>query len=380
MDTNGNADGKNDYLQIREVFKVYGGGGGVRSVSVGVGRGDMLVLLGPSGCGKTTLLRAIAGLAEVDSGTVSVGGDDITRAPTHRRNVGMVFQTWALFPHMTVAKNVGYGLRMQGVDRAEIDERVATALAMVRMDQFADRKPKQLSGGQQQRVALARAIVTQPRVLLLDEPLSSLDYRIRVSLRSELRRLQKSLGVTGVYVTHDYSEALALGDRIAVMRDGVIVELGTPREIFVRPRHRYTAEFLNVGNLLQCRQVDASDDVVRVEVLGQTISLERDGATTGPVEWLCLPHRAARIGGPGQRLTGRLSEVEYEAGGAVCTVMLDDAGVEIVCHQELDADTTLEVGGSVQVSLDLSEAFPVLDEPTAGAMLREQMTVEEIGS
>lgn len=378
MGTNGNTDGKNDYLQIREVSRVYGGGGGVRSVSVDVGRGEMLVLLGPSGCGKTTLLRTIAGLTEVDSGTVSVGGDDITRTPTHRRNVGMVFQTWALFPHMTVTKNVGYGLRMQGVAKAEIDERVVAALTMVRMDQFADRKPKQLSGGQQQRVALARAIVTQPRVLLLDEPLSSLDYRIRVSLRSELRRLQRSLGVTGVYVTHDYSEALALGDRIAVMRDGVIVELGTPREIFVRPRHRYTAEFLNVGNLLQCRQVDASGTAVRVEVLGKVISLERDGAATGLVEWLCLPHRAARIGGQGHRLTGRLSEVEYETGGAVCTVVLDDSGVEIICHQELDADTTLEVGGSVQVSLDLSEAFPVLDELAAGAVVGEQMTVEEI--
>jgi ABC-type Fe3+/spermidine/putrescine transport system ATPase subunit len=378
MGTNGSADGRNDYLQIREVSRVYGGGGGVRSVSVDVGRGEMLVLLGPSGCGKTTLLRTIAGLTEVDSGTVSVGGDDITCTPTHRRNVGMVFQTWALFPHMTVSKNVGYGLRMQGVAKAEIDERVIEALAMVRMDQFADRKPKQLSGGQQQRVALARAIVTRPRVLLLDEPLSSLDYRIRVSLRSELRRLQRSLGVTGVYVTHDYSEALALGDRIAVMRDGVVVELGTPREIFVRPRHRYTAEFLNVGNLLQCHQVDASGDSVRVEVLGQLISLRREGDAVGPVEWLCLPHRAARIGGPGHLLTGRLSEVEYETGGAVCTVVLDGSGVEIVCHQELDADTTLEVGSSVQVSLDLSEAFAVHDEPAARTVVREQMTVEEI--
>ena len=242
MGTNGNTNGKDDYLQIREVSRVYGGGGGVRSVSVDVGRGEMLVLLGPSGCGKTTLLRTIAGLTEVDSGTVLLGGDDITRVPTHRRNVGMVFQTWALFPHMTVAKNVGYGLRMQGVAKAEIDERVVTALAMVRMDQFADRKPKQLSGGQQQRLCIARTLAVNPDIILMDEPASALDPISTSKIEELVHELKEKYTI--LIVTHNMQQAARVSDHTAFFYMGELIEMGKTDAIFTKPAKKQTEDYI----------------------------------------------------------------------------------------------------------------------------------------
>jgi putative spermidine/putrescine transport system ATP-binding protein len=349
-----------DFLELSGIRQVYAGGGGVRDVSVGVRRGEMLVLLGPSGCGKTTLLRSIAGLVTPQAGTVSVAGRDITGLPTHRRGIGMVFQTWALFPHMTVERNVGYGLRMRRVGKEEERQRIRDALAMVQMSGFESRKPKQLSGGQQQRVALARAIVTRPSVLLLDEPLSSLDYRIRVSLRGELRRLQKRLALTGVYVTHDYSEALALGDHIAVMNEGRIVEFGRPQQVFSRPVWRYTAQFLNVGNLLPA---NASGDRGEATVLGRPARLDTSDRPDLPITWVCLPRRAVTVAPPGAlpgSLAGEVTAVEYEAGGVLCTVRLRDFDTEITCQRDATMPA-LDVGEPVDLEIDLSAAFPVYD-------------------
>jgi ABC-type Fe3+/spermidine/putrescine transport system ATPase subunit len=223
----------------------------VDGVTLDIAAGEFFSLLGPSGCGKTTSLRMIAGFEHPDSGRVHVGGRDITDLPVHRRDMGMVFQSYALFPHRTVAENVAFGLRMREVPKPEIEWRVAAALAQVALTGFEARKPGQLSGGQQQRVALARALVVEPPVLLCDEPLGALDRKLRQQMQFELKELQKRLGVTLVFVTHDQEEALAMSDRIAVMNKGRVEQVGTPTEIYERPRTRFVADFIGEINILE---------------------------------------------------------------------------------------------------------------------------------
>ena len=226
-------------------------------VSVSVASGELLMLLGPSGCGKTTLLRSIAGFVEPDAGSIRFDDEEMTQRPTHARNVGMVFQSFALWPHMTVADNVGFGLRERRLPRAEIATRVEEALASTRMAGYGARHIDELSGGEQQRVALARALVIRPRCLLLDEPLSNLDAKLRQSMREEIRRLCKSAGLTTIYVTHDQKEALAIADRIAVMQKGRILQIGTPAEVYRRPRSRAVATFIGETNLFKARVLGA---------------------------------------------------------------------------------------------------------------------------
>jgi ABC-type Fe3+/spermidine/putrescine transport system ATPase subunit len=223
----------------------------VDQVTLDIAAGEFFSLLGPSGCGKTTSLRMIAGFEMPDSGRVHVGGQDITDVPVHRRDMGMVFQSYALFPHRTVAENVAFGLRMRDVPRPEIAKRVAASLAQVALTGLEERKPGQLSGGQQQRVALARALVVEPRVLLCDEPLGALDRKLRQQMQFELKELQRRLGVTLVFVTHDQEEALAMSDRIAVMNSGRVEQVGSPIEIYERPRTRFVADFIGEINLLE---------------------------------------------------------------------------------------------------------------------------------
>ncbi|AEH24758.1 ABC transporter ATP-binding protein [Pyrococcus yayanosii] len=217
-----------------------------------VKEGELFTLLGPSGCGKTTTLRIIAGLEEAE-GRVLFGERDVTRVPPHERNVGIVFQDYALFPHMTVFENVAFGLRMRRISRQEIEDRVREVLELVGLRGFEDRYPEQLSGGQQQRVAIARALVIEPEVLLLDEPLSNLDAKIRERLRSEIRRIVREVGITTVYVTHDQEEAMAISDRMAVMKDGRILEIGKPLELYYRPKTEFVASFLGISNIIELR-------------------------------------------------------------------------------------------------------------------------------
>jgi putative spermidine/putrescine transport system ATP-binding protein len=237
-------------LTLTGLTKSFGTGFAVDRVELAVADGEALVLLGPSGCGKTTVMRMIAGIVEPDAGTISIGGRDVTGLAPERRNVGLVFQSYALFPHMTVAGNVGFGLRMRRVRADAARERVARALDLVELSALAKRYPRQLSGGQQQRVALARALVTEPDVLLLDEPLSNLDALLREQLREDLRALQRRLAVTMLYVTHDQKEAMALADRVVVMSEGRIREIGRPVDLYRRPRERFTAEFLGQTNIV----------------------------------------------------------------------------------------------------------------------------------
>ena len=240
------------HVVLRGLSKIYPGQAApaVAGLDLELARGGMLALLGPSGCGKTTTLRMIAGLVEPSAGSIAIGGVDVTQAPVHQRNIGMVFQSYALFPHMSVEQNVGFGLEMQGVPRAERKRRVAEALDTVRLGDKASRRIKQLSGGQQQRIALARALITAPQVLLLDEPLSNLDAKLREALRIEIRAIQQRTGITAVFVTHDQDEALAMADRIAVMQDGKLVQVGAPADIYDAPANRFVADFIGRANFI----------------------------------------------------------------------------------------------------------------------------------
>ena len=236
-------------VAVRGVSVTYGRVAALRGVSLEIQPGEMLALLGPSGCGKTTLLRTIAGFLP-HTGDVDIGGTRATHVPSHRRNIGMVFQDYALFPHMTVAQNVAFGLRMRRVPRPEIGPRVQEAIALVGLRDVGERFPRQLSGGQQQRVALARALVIRPSVLLLDEPLSALDRKLREEMELELRLLQRRVGITTIFVTHDQEEALAISDRIAVMQAGEVLQVGTPEEIYDWPRHPFVSAFVGKANRL----------------------------------------------------------------------------------------------------------------------------------
>jgi ABC-type Fe3+/spermidine/putrescine transport system ATPase subunit len=252
--------------------------------------GDILSLLGPSGCGKTTLLRCIAGFLQPDAGEIRIDGRDTVPVPVNRRPVGVVFQSYALFPHLTVARNIGYGLRMRGMRARDIVPRVAAALATVSLTGFEDRYPAQLSGGQQQRVAIARVLVLEPRVLLLDEPFSALDAKLRTTMQVELRQLIKRLGLTAIFVTHDQEEALTISDRIAVMHAGRIEQLGTPEEIFDRPRSAYVADFIGASNFWDAV---AEDGGVLLPDGQRVPTPER-----GPVRLMVRPHNL-RLGPPG---------------------------------------------------------------------------------
>jgi iron(III) transport system ATP-binding protein len=282
----------------------------VDGVDLVVPAGSMTFLLGPSGCGKTTLLRMIAGLQEPDSGRVLFGDRDVTHQPAERRDAGMVFQGYALWPHMSVRENVAFGLDVRGVPLAERRARTMQALQMVRMESLADRKPGQLSGGQQQRVALARALAFRPEVLLLDEPLSNLDARLRLDMREEIRRICREVGITAIYVTHDREEALSLADLVVVMRDGRIEQRGEPRQVYRRPVSRFVASFMGEVNLISgtVETADASGCTVRTEA--GSMPCCTPGLAPGASTTLCVRPESLRIGGNGA-LQGRCVASAY---------------------------------------------------------------------
>lgn len=251
-------------VTLEHVTKRFGDQVVVRDVSLEIGDGELFFLLGPSGCGKTTLLRCIAGFYIPEEGRILIGDTDATRLPPHQRDTGMVFQSYALWPHMTVRENVAFGLELRGVSKDELRRRVDEALAMVRMTERAEYRPPQLSGGQQQRVALARALVIRPKCLLLDEPLSNLDAKLRLEMRTEIRRICKEAGLTAIYVTHDQKEALSIADRLAIFDQGVIQQCGAPREVYERPVNRFVANFIGETNLIPGTVMEAKAQQVAV--------------------------------------------------------------------------------------------------------------------
>lgn len=256
---------------IKNAVKKYGDYKAVNNANLVIEEGELFTLLGPSGCGKTTLLRMIAGFNTIDEGVIQFGDKVINNIPAHKRNIGMVFQNYAIFPHMSVFNNVAYGLKARKVSKDEIEKRVNEALEMVQMLQFKDRQPSQLSGGQQQRIALARAIVIHPDVLLMDEPLSNLDAKLRVQMRTIIRKLQKDLKITTIYVTHDQEEALAISDRIAVMKLGVIQQVGTPVEIYKDPQNTFIGDFIGTSNFIEGKIVGKDNDGTSIQIVDNTI-------------------------------------------------------------------------------------------------------------
>ncbi|MGW8430360.1 ABC transporter ATP-binding protein [Curtobacterium sp. Csp1] len=318
-------------VELEAVEKHYGTHRALAGLSLRIEPGEFVSLLGPSGCGKTTALRALAGLEAIDAGAIRIDGIDVAQTPVNQRDIGMVFQQYSLFPHMTVRQNVAFGLEMRKVPAAERRTQVVDALDMVHLGEFADRYPHQLSGGQQQRVALARALVTRPRVLLLDEPLSALDAKVRVTLRDEIRRIQSDLGITTVFVTHDQEEALAVSDRIAVMHAGDVEQVGTPEELYRTPTSAFTADFVGQSNRLR-GDLRGGD----VFVYGFRVPALDTGAVDGPVLAYVRPEDVAFAS---DGVTGTVVASSFLGSIRRTTVRLDDDTVVTVQHEVGDRRT-----------------------------------------
>jgi putative spermidine/putrescine transport system ATP-binding protein len=299
------------FLTLTGIQKQFGANYAVHDFNLSAEKGEFVSFLGPSGCGKTTTLRMIAGFEQPTAGTISVGGNDITHAPPNRRNIGMVFQSYALFPNMTVADNIGFGLRVRKRPKDQISKRVDELLGLINLPDKGGRYPYQLSGGQQQRVALARALAVEPEVLLLDEPLSAQDAKIRVALRKEIRAIQRQFGITTVYVTHDQEEALSLSDRVVVMSEGRIEQVGAPPEIYNFPATPFVASFVGTLNLLQANVVDGA--AARLSIGGQEIRGARAVAGDAKRVTVALRPEAVELGetGGGNRLRGTVEDVSF---------------------------------------------------------------------
>jgi len=318
-------------IAIDGVVKRYGAVAAVAGISLAVRDGEFFTLLGPSGCGKTTLLRMVAGFADLDAGAIRFGERRIDTLPPHRRNTGMVFQNYAIFPNLTVAGNVAYGLKARGIEREAMAGRVERALKLVHLEGYDQRWPHQLSGGQLQRVAIARALVIEPEVLLLDEPLSNLDAKLRVEMRGEIRQLQQQLGITAIYVTHDQEEALAISDRIAVMRAGALEQVGPPAEIYSRPATPFVAEFMGTTNLLTGTVTGVAGERHRIAVGGLELVAHGSAHSAGSRVTFSLRPETLRLLLPGEALPPGWARFEAVVGrvellGALTRIELVAAG------------------------------------------------------
>jgi spermidine/putrescine ABC transporter ATP-binding subunit len=345
-------------LELRGIRKAFGPTVAVAGIDLTVQRAEFVGLLGPSGCGKTTALRVVAGFERPDKGEVVVKGRPVTHLAPHQRDVGIVFQSYALFPHMTVFDNVAYGLRVRGRPREEIVRRVAEALDLVRLRGLERRQPRELSGGQQQRVALARAIVIQPSVLLLDEPLSNLDAKLRQEMRGELRQLQRRLEIATIFVTHDQEEALAMADRIAVMNEGRVEQIGTAEEIYSRPRTPFVANFIGLCNFLPGEVVAAGGNRLTFRSGGLTVAVVPDGApcASGTRGTLAVRPEVIRIFAAGEPLpagvnaaAGEIREVTYLGASRHFRVALG-TGPELVVSEQNTGGPWVRPGQSVVVA------------------------------
>src|ERR671930_103501 len=349
-------------IRLRDVTKRFAATTAVDCVSLEIADGELFTLLGPSGCGKTTLLRLIAGFAAVDVGEIRFGERRVERLPPYARNIGMVFQNYALWPHMTVRGNVTYGLRLRKLTGAEIERRLATGLARVNLTGLEDRYPGQLSGGQQQRVALARALVLNPDILLLDEPLSNLDAKIRIEVRAEIRALQRELGITTIYVTHDQEEALSLSDRVAVMREGRVQQVAAPKLLYERPVNRFVADFVGTNNFIPGVVKERADGVALVETaLGSLCARPGPPAPGAPCVLAVRPENVALDGAGENVVAGRVrlaaylgNTLRYDVETATGLVLKVDVG-DPWQHEVLPAGHAVRVAFPASATLVLSD-------------------------
>ena len=347
-------------IHFEHIVKKYGENVIIPDLNLDVKEGEFFTLLGPSGCGKTTLLRMVAGFNSIEGGTIAFNGKVINDIAPNKRNIGMVFQNYDVFPHMTVRDNVAFGLRMQSCPKGEIEGRVLEALRMVHLEQYADRRPHQLSGGQQQRVAIARAVVNKPLVLLLDEPFSALDYKLRRAMQLEIKRLQRRLGITFVFVTHDQEEAFAMSDRVVVMNQGRIEQIGTPQEIYEEPSNLYVARFVGEINILPARIMSVPGEGIYIaDISGRrfTLRTSRPFAAGDRVNVLLRPedirvyaHDDERPEGP--YLTGRIEETVYKGATVDISIALDSGETLSVAEffNEDDAEISYNRGERVAVT------------------------------
>ena len=352
-------------IELRKLTKIFPGAGKVvNDISLSVKEGEFITLLGPSGCGKTTTLRLIAGFEYPDHGNVLINGVDVTERPAHKRPVNTVFQDYALFPHMTVAANVGYGLSVAGVAKVDIARRTTETLSMVGLADKANMMPSQLSGGQRQRVALARAIIREPKVVLLDEPLSALDAKLREAMQVELKLLHRRLGITFLLVTHDQTEAMMLSDRILVMKDGVIVQDGTPAELYNAPKTPYVADFVGTSNLLPAILCSVGSTSSQIQCAGQTIdvpTLAADWASGQSLSMAFRPERATIRSAEKEptptmvRLAGKVVEHMFQ-GGRVSTAVELITGENVRVETQMSSSQSFgempEIGANIAVELD----------------------------
>jgi spermidine/putrescine transport system ATP-binding protein len=346
-------------VNVNSVAKTYGTTPVLTDISTDFPEGSFTSLLGPSGSGKTTLLRIIAGFIRPDEGIVSIGGRDVTHVPVWGRNIGMMFQSYALFPHMTIAQNVAFGLGRRGIHGAEARKQVDAALEMVHLPGFADRMPKQLSGGQQQRVALARAMVIKPSVLLLDEPLSALDRRLRQEMQVELLRIQRDSGLTTIFVTHDQEEALTLSDKVAILDKGRIVQIGDPETVYEKPLTRFAAEFLGDSNFLKGKVESGAVRLADGTVVHAAGTLPADGAQA---TLAVRPEKmfVAKDPSPGNRLTARITTVIY-AGQALSYILETADGMQVKLFAQNRDGNVLKQGETVVLGWSADHTVAVAD-------------------
>ena len=347
-------------LSLQHIKKDFGEGEVLSDISLDVHRGEFVTLLGASGCGKTTTLRIISGLETADEGRVLLGGRDMTDLPPEKRPVNTVFQSYALFPHMNVEKNVAYGLRLRGMDKRAIDKRVREMLELVQMSEHAGRMPSQLSGGQRQRIAIARALALEPELLLLDEPLGALDLQLRRQMQVELKRLQKQLGITFIYITHDQEEAVNMSDRIAVMRSGRFEQIGTPEEIYDAPMTRYVAQFIGRSTILTgtVTAVNGDTAVIEDENGRYPADASRARLTPGEACELCVRTERMRVSRepvPGFSLPCTVKEARY-AGGSVLTYVTMAGGAEAVATGEERMADAAQPGDTVYLCWNPAQA------------------------
>ncbi|MFM9850614.1 MAG: ABC transporter ATP-binding protein [Hyphomicrobiaceae bacterium] len=332
-------------LELKHLTKTYGTTKAVDDVNLAVGAGELVAFLGPSGCGKTTTLRMVAGFIEPTAGTILVRGNDITELKPNHRDMGMVFQSYALFPHMTVERNIAFGLVARGAPRAEIAPKVGAALDLVGLAGFGDRYPKQLSGGQQQRVALARVLALKPKLLLFDEPLSNLDAKLRVQMRHEIRQLQKEVGITSLFVTHDQEEAMTIADRIAVMSKGRINQIGTPAEIYDRPSTRFVADFIGTSNLIDGRVVDGRFVARSGLVLPSTQASDGEAVLSIRPEKVELADAGAQ-----DAISGKVTRVTKLGGLIEYATTLPSGETFLIHQQDRSGNLTRALGDDVALS------------------------------